>query len=173
MERAGERLKRAREKLHLTYRDVERASQQIALRRQNDEFAIALSRLADIEHKGTVPTIFRLYSLCAIYRLDIGDVLGWYGVPVDSMAADVFGTPLKSTHPLDTKPLVSVSIPLPGATDFDTGHTSFLGHIVKRWGRAGLGMLGALDLRHHRYGDRHRGLVHVSPFASGFAGAHR
>jgi transcriptional regulator with XRE-family HTH domain len=30
MERPGERLKRVREKLGLTYRDVERASQQIA-----------------------------------------------------------------------------------------------------------------------------------------------
>ena len=37
-------MKKAREKLRLTYRDVERASQQIAGRRGNDEFAIALSQ---------------------------------------------------------------------------------------------------------------------------------
>ena len=60
MERPGEKLKKARERLKLTYRDVERAGQQVAERRGSDEFAIALSRLADIEHKGTVPTIFRL-----------------------------------------------------------------------------------------------------------------
>ena len=70
MERAGEKLKRVRERLKLTYRDVEKASQQIAERRGSDEFVIALSRLADIENKGTVPTIYRLYTLCAIYRLD-------------------------------------------------------------------------------------------------------
>ena len=95
MERPGEKLKRIREKLHLTYRDVEKASQVIAARRRNDEFAVALSRLADIEHKGTVPTIFRLYTLSAIYRLDLWEMLGWYGVPVDSLAADVFETPLR------------------------------------------------------------------------------
>ena len=55
MERAGEKLKRIRERLKLTYRDVEKASQQIAEHRGSDEFAIALSRLADIENKGTVP----------------------------------------------------------------------------------------------------------------------
>src|SRR5258708_6665366 len=104
MERAGEKLKRAREKLRLTYREVERASHRLAKCRAYDEFGIALSRLADIEHKGTVPTIFRLYSLCVIYRLDLWEVLGWYGVPADSMAADVFQTPLPRTHPVDIQP---------------------------------------------------------------------
>ena len=88
MERPGEKLKHVRERLKLTYRDVEKASQQLAQRRASDEFAIALSRLADIENKGTVPTIFRLYSLCAIYRLNLDEVLGWYGVPVELLAAE-------------------------------------------------------------------------------------
>ena len=42
MERPGEKLKRVREKLNLTYRDVEQASRQIAARRGNDEFIVAL-----------------------------------------------------------------------------------------------------------------------------------
>jgi transcriptional regulator with XRE-family HTH domain len=71
MKDAGQKLKRARERLNLRYRDVEQASLRIAERRQTDEFAIALSRLSDIENKGTVPTIYRLYSLCVIYRLDM------------------------------------------------------------------------------------------------------
>ena len=52
MERPGERLKRVREKLGLTYRDVERSSQQIAEHRGNDEFIIALSRLARHRKQG-------------------------------------------------------------------------------------------------------------------------
>ena len=68
MERPGDRLKRVRERLKLTYRDVEKASHQIALRRGSEEFAIALSRLADMENKQTVPSIYRIYSLSAIYR---------------------------------------------------------------------------------------------------------
>jgi len=88
MEEAGQKLKRARERLNLRYRDVEEASNQIATRHNNDEFVIALSRLSDIENKGTVPTIYRLYSLCTIYRLDVNEVLDWYGVNVATMAAD-------------------------------------------------------------------------------------
>src|SRR5574341_364506 len=54
MEDAGQKLKRARERLNLRYRDVEEASLRIAEKRGNGEFGIALSRLADIENKGTV-----------------------------------------------------------------------------------------------------------------------
>ena len=43
----------SRERLNLRYRDVEEASHRIADRHKNDEFSIALSRLADIENKGT------------------------------------------------------------------------------------------------------------------------
>ena len=50
MEEAGQKLKRARERLNLRYRDVEEASNQIAARHNNDEFVIALSRLSDIEN---------------------------------------------------------------------------------------------------------------------------
>jgi hypothetical protein len=39
-----------------------------------------LSRLADIENRDTVASIYRLYTLCAIYRLDFDEVLEWYGV---------------------------------------------------------------------------------------------
>lgn len=152
MERPGEKLKRVREKLRLTYRDVEKASQQIAARNRNDEFIIALSRLADIENKGTVPTIFRLYSLIAIYRLDIFEVLSWYGVPANSIAADALRISVPATHPLHLHPNSTVTVPLPLDTPIDTSRTTFLSHLVRRWGKAGLSMLNGFDLRHHRYG---------------------
>src|SRR5712672_2050096 len=88
MEEAGQKLKRTRERLNLRYRDVEEASNQIAARHNNDEFVIALSRLFDIENKGTVPTIYRLYSLCTIYRLDLLEVLVWYAVDVGELPAE-------------------------------------------------------------------------------------
>ena len=64
---------------------MEEASQRIAQRQKNDEFAIALSRLADIENKGTVPSLYRLYSICAIYRLDLSEVLEWYGIRLSDL----------------------------------------------------------------------------------------
>jgi transcriptional regulator with XRE-family HTH domain len=152
MERPGEKLKRVRTKLHLTYRDVERRSQEIAARQGNDEFAIALSRLADIEHKGTVPTIYRLYTLSAIYRLDLCELMGWYGVPVDMIASDVMATALPATHPVGLKPHMAVTVPSPVDAHVDLTQTTFLNHLIRRWGKTGLGLLNGLDLKDHRYG---------------------
>jgi transcriptional regulator with XRE-family HTH domain len=152
MERPGEKLKHARERLKLTYRDVEKASQQLAQRRASDEFSIALSRLADIENKGTVPTIFRLYSLCAIYRLNFDDVLGWYGVPVELLAAESLRTPLNGTHAGEFAPAAKFTVPQPANSEIDMNSTTFLSHIVRRWGKTGLSFLNGWDLRQHRYG---------------------
>ena len=105
MERPGEKLKHVRERLKLTYRDVEKASQQLAQRRASDEFAIALSRLADIENKGTVPTIFRLYSLCAIYRLNLGRGFGLVRGPGRTAGGGV------AANPLSTEPTPPDSLP--------------------------------------------------------------
>ena len=83
MEFAGQRLRRARERLNLKFRDVELASQKIAERHNNQEFAVLISRLSDIESHGTLPSIYRLYSLCCIYRLDMNEALRWYGIGLD------------------------------------------------------------------------------------------
>src|SRR5664279_4372039 len=152
MERPGEKLKRVRERLKLTYRDVEKASQQLAQRRANDEFAIALSRLADIENKGTVPTIFRLYSLCAIYRLDWEEVLGWYGVPLALLPAESLRTPLNETHAAGVLPAARFTVPQPVDSQIDLNSTTFLSHIIRHWGKTGLSFLNGWDLRQHRFG---------------------
>jgi transcriptional regulator with XRE-family HTH domain len=152
MERPGEKLKRVRERLKLTYRDVEKAGQQIARRRANDEFAIALSRLADIENKGTVPTIFRLYTLCAIYRLSVHDVLGWYGVPIDLLPAESLQTPLDETHAVEFPTTESFTVPQPADAEIDLSSTTFLSHVIRRWGKTGLSLLNGRDLGRHRYG---------------------
>src|SRR4029077_10897103 len=59
MEDAAQKLKRMRERLGLKYRDVEEATARIASARQSDEFLVSLSRLSDIENKGTMPTMYR------------------------------------------------------------------------------------------------------------------
>jgi transcriptional regulator with XRE-family HTH domain len=152
MDRPGEKLKHARERLNLTYREVEAASQRIAERRGSDEFAIALSRLADIENKGTVPTIFRLYTLCALYRLDFHEVLAWYGVPLDQLVPDAFRTGLQETHALHFRHEGPVTVPLPAELEIDLERTNFLSHLIRGWGKLPLALLGAFDFRKHQYG---------------------
>jgi transcriptional regulator with XRE-family HTH domain len=151
MERAGEKLKRMRERLKLTYRDVEQASQGIAARLGNGEFAIRLSRLADIENKDTPPTIYRLFSLCAIYRLEFAEVISWYGAPLDRLASEALHTGLQHTHMVHFQPEGTAFAPQPDV-EIDLSRTTFLSHLVRSWGRVPLRFLSGLDLRRYRYG---------------------
>jgi transcriptional regulator with XRE-family HTH domain len=153
-EEAGQRLKQARELLGLRYRDVEQASLSIAQKLQNDEFALALSRLADIENKGLVPTIYRLYTLCAIYKLDFPAVLGWYGVDLSRLPADGMAVDIDRTH------LIGFSAPDDGLVDvplsldpgLDIRKTTDLSRMIQQWGKLPLSMLGVLDIPACRYG---------------------
>jgi transcriptional regulator with XRE-family HTH domain len=153
MEDAGQKLKRARERLNLRYRDVEEAGAKIAERHQNEEFSIALSRLSDIENKGTVPTIYRLYTLCAIYRLDLLEVLEWYRVDVAAMPADAAAIPMERTHMIGFTSEGSGEVQVPLALDsgVDLSKTTYLSRTIQRWGKLPLSLLNGLDLKHHRY----------------------
>jgi transcriptional regulator with XRE-family HTH domain len=149
----GQRLKRVRERLGLRYRDVEQASIRIAERHNNDEFVVALSRLSGIENEGTIPTVYRLYALCAIYRLDLNDVLSWYGVDIARLPADAVQISLPETHPLSFAPAGHATVNFPLALDpgIDLRRTSYLSNMVQRWGRLPLTLLEGLDLRNHKY----------------------
>jgi transcriptional regulator with XRE-family HTH domain len=68
---AGKSLRTLREKLGLTMRDIELSSARMAEKYRNEEFSIPPSRLSDIETKGVLPSIFRLYTLAVIYRRDL------------------------------------------------------------------------------------------------------
>jgi transcriptional regulator with XRE-family HTH domain len=153
MEDAGQKLKRARQRLNLRYRDVEEASLQIAEVRQNEAFGIALSRLADIENKGTVPTIFRLYSLCAIYRLDLLEVLSWYRVDPAALPADAGNIVLRRTHLVGFAAGRRGETEVPLAVDpgLDLRRTSYLSRVIRRWGKLPLSLLHGLDGQNHRY----------------------
>ncbi|MGH9657703.1 MAG: hypothetical protein ACRD96_04105, partial [Bryobacteraceae bacterium] len=98
MQAAGEKLRRVRESLDLTMRGVEEASRGIADRHQAREFTLGVSRLSDIENRGVLPSVYRLYSLSVIYRVDLNEILDWYGLDVGSIAADSAAVAIGCTH---------------------------------------------------------------------------
>lgn len=153
MHEAGRMLRRARERLGLKYRDVEEASQHIATERASQEFCVGLSRLADIENKGTIPSIYRVYSLCAIYGLDFSTVLGWYGVNLLQLPVDAVQLGLPQTRPLRYGVPDSGSIEVP--TEFvlppDLQRTFYLSRHIKRWGKLPISLLNSLDLPNRKY----------------------
>ena len=158
MEEPGQKLKRARERLGLRYRDVEDFSQQIADRRKNSEFTIAISRLSDIENRGVVPSIYKLYSLCAIYRLEFAEVLRWYSVEIGDLAADAASVQPDRSHlvgfgreGLSKLDAGEVQVPLSLDPGLDLAKTTFLSRFIQSWGVLPLMLVSGLDLRNYRY----------------------
>lgn len=153
MEEAGHKLKKIRERLNLRYRDVEDLSGLLAAWHRNDEYSIALSRLADIENKGTIPSLFRLYALCAIYRLDMNEVLEWYGIRPSGLPAESARLELERTHLLGFTAETGGDVVMPIALDpgIDVKKTTFLSRMIRRWGKLPLMLLNGLDIRQHRY----------------------
>jgi len=149
----GKNLRQIRERLRLKYRDVEEASQRIASRHKNSEYAIGLSRLADIENKGTVPSIYRIFSLAVIYGLDYSTALEMYGISLEHMAADISDTPLHVTRAIELSEPKNDSFQLPMnfLAAIDARRTSFISHQVQEWGRVPLQFLETLDMARHRY----------------------
>src|SRR6185369_11527147 len=134
-------------RLGLRFRDVEEASMRIAAGRRNDEFVVALSRLADIENKGTVPSIFRLYSLCAIYRLDMEEVLSYYGISLSTLPADALVQEPGRTHMIGFRPEEGeVQVPIALDPGLDLNRTVFLSRMIQRWGTIPLMLLNNIDL---------------------------
>ena len=78
---AGACLKNRRLECGLTYREVERLTRDLAAKYRDTGYIVRISVLADIENQGTVPSLFRLKSLCMIYSLELEAVLSWYGLP--------------------------------------------------------------------------------------------
>lgn len=142
MLKAGQKLRTVREQLGLTIRDVEAASARIADHHGNEDFALSLSRLSDIETKGVVPNIYRLYSLAVIYRLELRELLDWYGVCVDDTAADLARVAPPRSHKVEALgDLLTVRMPVKLDPGFDPRRTSNLGRMIERWGVVPLAFL--------------------------------
>jgi transcriptional regulator with XRE-family HTH domain len=153
MQDPGQKMRRVRERLRMRYRDVESASQHIASQYGNNEFLIGLSRLSDIENRGTVPSIFKLYSLCAIYGLEFTTALGWYGIDLEQLPVDAahFAHDQTRTFDLPVSDRTLIDVPLEIDDEIDLRVTSYFSRYIKRWGKVSITLLNSLDLRRHRY----------------------
>lgn len=153
MSYAGQRLRTLREELGLTIRDVAAASLRIAAKHENQNFALSLSRISDIETKGILPNIYRLYSLSIIYHRDYRELLAWYGIDLSEAASDFSAVEIPRSHRstvLDTAALVQVPVKLdPG---FDLRRTLNMGRMIEEWGLVPLSYLARFANSNYTYG---------------------
>jgi transcriptional regulator with XRE-family HTH domain len=149
---AGIDLRKIRERLGLTMRDVEEASFKISQRHGNEEFLIPPSRLSDIETKGVVPSVFRFYSLAAIYRRPMRALFKIYGIDLDAINSE-----WTSSHPANTHTVVvdkersGYHVPVKLDPGFDLRETSNLGRMVQQWGFVPLSVLNHLASQNYTY----------------------
>jgi transcriptional regulator with XRE-family HTH domain len=144
----GLRLRQARERLGLTYRDVERASFELAARRGRPELILHISRLADIENRGVTPGLHKLYTLAVVYHLNPLEIFRWYDVPIEDCFSD--GGVFQAPHTHLAAPPISLKTPLRFDPAFDPKRTELLSRMVEQWGSLE-GVLTNGDVR-HRYG---------------------
>lgn len=150
---AGKSLRTLREKLGLTMRDVENSSARIAERYRNEEFSIPPSRLSDIETKGILPSIYRLYTLSVIYRRDLRELMSWYGVDLNNLAADLGLVSPPKSHVSDALAgLSSVQVPVRMDPGFDEKRTANLGRMVEQWGLVPIAYLAQFANSDFTYG---------------------
>jgi hypothetical protein len=137
----------------MTLRDVEEASTRLAALRQIEDYVMNPSRLSDIETKGVVPSIYRLYALSVIYRADFADILKLYGVDLGSTAADLALFEPVKTHRLE---IISnrglVNIPTKLDPGFDPRISVNLGRMIEDWGPVPLQYLQEIAKRKYSYG---------------------
>src|ERR1700733_5615725 len=91
----GERLKRLRENLGLSLRDVEERSEQMAIDKDIQDLSLSRNCLAMIENGGHVPSIFKLYALSAIYCCSWAYLNSLFHLRMSDLAKDqlLYGVP--------------------------------------------------------------------------------
>jgi len=150
----GEYLKRVRERLGVGVREVQEASATIAREKGNSNFYIAASRLAQIENEESQPSIFKLFTLCAVYSLELHDVLRRYGIHVGELSS--YGTRL---FPATTRPVsavvygmdAKVVVPVRLDPSFRWETTQLINRMVAQWGEVPAAFLVGINPRRHTY----------------------
>lgn len=150
---AGSALRVMREKLGLTMRDVEAASEKLARKRANEEYIVPISRLSDVETKGVTPSIYRLYSLAAIYRVSLREMVHLYGVEIDLTVSDLDNCiPPKSHLAPALKGSGLAHIPVRMDPSFNPRKTLNFGRMIEEWGTVPLVYLEKLSKTGFTYG---------------------
>ena len=153
--RAGWELRRIRERLNLTLRAVEEATLEIAEAEHNSEYIVSVARLNQIESDGSLPSIYKLYSLAVVYQITLERTAALYGIEVGKMEEHRSKMPLTRTHLLSAEvgdPNRLIRFPIRFDAGFQPEKTVFLSRLIEAWGEIPIGLLATLDLKKYRYG---------------------
>jgi transcriptional regulator with XRE-family HTH domain len=147
-------LKRVRERLGLSVREVQEASARIAEGENDADFYISASRLSQIENEGSLPGVSKIFSLSAIYGIDFISLVGNYGVNPDRAHRYREALRLPATHPIpvDAHSLETTArFPVRLDPSFRWETTQLLNRVVALWGELPAVLLQQLNPRRNAY----------------------
>jgi len=151
----GRYLKEVRERLQMGLRDVQEASAAVATEEDNQKFYLSAARLTQIENGQSIPSVFKLFTLCAIYSLDLHDLLRRYGVNANrTQSYRTRFLPERTRevsaelHGLEDK----VMIPVRLDPSFRWETTQLVNRVVALWGEIPAAFLLSINPRQYTYG---------------------
>lgn len=148
----GQRLRELRERLGFTVREVQAATEQVAAKYGNRAFAINKARLSDLEAKGILPNIYKLYALAAVYGKDLTDLLRFYGLNLDNLAQDAAEFHRPKTGFFGRFRPAAVRMPVQLDPGFDPRQTTNFGRLIAKWGMVSAAFLATFEGSHYTFG---------------------
>lgn len=152
---SGNSLKKLRLRLGITVREVEDQSQRIAEAQGNREFFVSNNWLTRLENTNAIPSIHKLFTLGAIYRVRISDLLPIFGIDPTLLEKYEVQNPTAHTQLLrleEPSPERRVSFPVRFDAGFRVEETNLLSRMVQVWGQIPISLIQNLDIQRGLYG---------------------
>lgn len=153
-EQAGLRLKQLRVRLSLTLREVENLSRRLAADKQNQDFFISRGWLNNVENGSNTPSLFKLYSLGAIYHTHWSSIFLYFGLNLSDFGRDqaMFAPPKTQLISLSEADSGTVVVPLQSRGNMKLDKTTLLSRFAEIWGEVPIPLFQHLDARKCEYG---------------------
>jgi len=152
---AGKQLRAERERLRLSTREVEKLSEAIAAQKHSQDFYLSHAWLTDVENGKFKPNLFKAFTLCVIYKLDLDRIADFYGIPYRDLGKEQQTVTLPRTH-LMGRPIeradATLTAPLTLQDRIRLQETNLVSQMFSTWGEVPITLLQQLDLRHSVYG---------------------
>ncbi len=151
----GQRLKAIRGQVGISTRQVEKYSRQIVKAEGSAKFYISNAWLSQIEGTGSVPSVQKLFSLSAIYRINFVELLYLFEIDLERIGLHQLEIRLPKTHPARLEAYNedrTATFPVRFYKGFRVEKTTLLSRMVKIWGEVPISVIRHLDIRHCEYG---------------------
>lgn len=148
---AGKRLRAARLRAHLSTREVERLSHEIAKKENNQDCCITHGWLTQVENGVFRPGIHKLYTLGRIYKLKPEEVLAFFGLGLHDQDGGLMSMNSPRTRllgPIRDRPERTLVAPVALRNAFRLEQTNLMSRMFDKWEEIPIGLLQQIDLQH-------------------------